>query len=137
MPVYPGALEFLSLSITVVQFLFTTLTCLFHKKCNRLKARVVIYAYHHVRLLPPSPLVVMQPKFTRVEGVGIVMQSSAVLGPQVFDYGVWSVLIRRSARTFRVARDPSAGRRRAGSRSRATEPQSAKAGQSVPLGAQG
>jgi len=36
----------------VLQFLFTTFTGLFHKKCNRLKARVVIYAYnHHVRLL--------------------------------------------------------------------------------------
>jgi len=29
----------------VVQFLFTTLTSLFHQKCNRLKARVIIYAY--------------------------------------------------------------------------------------------
>src|SRR5437667_2289508 len=68
MPVYPGALEFLGLSITVVQLLFTTLTSLFHKKCNRLKARVVIYAYnHHVRLLSPGPMVVKQPKFTRVE----------------------------------------------------------------------
>jgi len=39
----------------VAQFLLTTLTCLFHKKCNRLKARVVIYAYnHHVRLLSPE-----------------------------------------------------------------------------------
>jgi len=38
---------------------------------------VIIYAYnHHVRLLPPEPVVVKQPKFTRVEGVGIVMQSS-------------------------------------------------------------
>jgi hypothetical protein len=33
------------LSITVIQFLFTTLTSLFYKKCNLLKARVVIYAY--------------------------------------------------------------------------------------------
>src|SRR6516165_5593818 len=62
------SIEALCLSITVVQFLFTTLTGLFHKKCNRLKARVVIYAYqHHVRLLSPEPLVVKQPKFTRVE----------------------------------------------------------------------
>jgi hypothetical protein len=30
MPVYPGALEFLCLPIAVVQFLFTTLTSLFH-----------------------------------------------------------------------------------------------------------
>ena len=69
------SIEFLCLSITVVQFLFTTLTCLFHKKGNRLKARVVIYAYqHHVRLLPSEPMVVMQPKCT-VEGADIVMQS--------------------------------------------------------------
>jgi hypothetical protein len=32
-----------------------------------LKARVIIYAYQHVRLLPPEPVVVKQPKFTRVE----------------------------------------------------------------------
>jgi hypothetical protein len=33
-----------------------------------LKARVVIYAYnHHVRLLSPEPMVVEQPKFTRVK----------------------------------------------------------------------
>jgi hypothetical protein len=30
MPVYPGALEFFCLSITVVQFLFTALTSLFN-----------------------------------------------------------------------------------------------------------
>src|ERR1700758_1909456 len=70
------SIEFLCLSITVVQFLFTTFTGLFHKKCNRLKARVVIYAYqHHVRLLSSEPVVVMQPKCT-VEGADIVMQSS-------------------------------------------------------------
>ena len=52
----------------MVQFLFTTLTGLFHKKCNRLKARVVIYAYnHHVRLLSPEPAVVHKPQSTRVE----------------------------------------------------------------------
>ena len=56
MPVYPGALESLRLSIAVVQFLLTTLSRLFHKKCNRLKARVIIYSYnHHVWLLPPEP----------------------------------------------------------------------------------
>src|SRR5215472_17652194 len=39
-----------------------------------------IHAYnHHVGLLPPEPLVVMQPQLTQVEGVGIVMQSSRVL----------------------------------------------------------
>ena len=55
MPVYPGALELLCSSIAVTQFLFTALTSLFYTKCNRLKDRVVIYAYnHHVRLLSPS-----------------------------------------------------------------------------------
>src|ERR1700751_1497789 len=67
-PLFQVSIEFLCLSITVVQFLFTTLTSLFHEKGNRLKARVVIYAYnHHVRLLSPEPMVVEQPKFTRVE----------------------------------------------------------------------
>src|SRR5215469_3310591 len=62
------SIESISLSITAVQFLFTTLTCLFHKKCNGVKARVVIYAYrHHVRLLSREPVVVMQPQSTRVE----------------------------------------------------------------------
>ena len=57
-----------ALSVAVLQFLFTTLSRLFHEKCNGLKARVVIYAYnHHVRLLSPEPVVVKQPKFTRVE----------------------------------------------------------------------
>lgn len=38
--------------MTVVQFPFITLTGFFNQKCNRLKARVIIYAYqHHVRLL--------------------------------------------------------------------------------------
>ncbi|HKW33775.1 MAG TPA: tyrosine-type recombinase/integrase, partial [Candidatus Acidoferrum sp.] len=38
------------------------------EKCDLLKARVIIYAYnHHVRLLPPEPLVVNQPKSTRVK----------------------------------------------------------------------
>jgi hypothetical protein len=46
----------------------TTLTCLFHKKRNGLKARVVLYAYpHHVRLLSPEPVVVTQPQSTRVD----------------------------------------------------------------------
>jgi hypothetical protein len=68
MPVYPGALEFLCLSLTVVQFLFTTLTSLFVKKCNRLKARVVIYALSVTCSAPLSePMVVKQPQFTRVE----------------------------------------------------------------------
>jgi hypothetical protein len=39
----------------VGQFLFTALTCLFHNKCNRLKARVIIYTYnHHVRRVSTS-----------------------------------------------------------------------------------
>jgi hypothetical protein len=48
-----------------------------------LKARVIIYAYHHVRLLPPEPLVVKQPKCTQVEGADTVMQSS---GEAVFEH---------------------------------------------------
>src|SRR3984957_19523296 len=61
-------IEPLCLSITVAQFLFTALTCLFYTKCNRLKARVVIYPYnHHVRLLSPEPLVFDTPKPTRSE----------------------------------------------------------------------
>src|SRR6267143_1788564 len=62
------SVELLGFSITVVQWSFTALTSLFHKKCNRLKARVVIYAYnHHVRLLSPEPAVVKKPQFTRVK----------------------------------------------------------------------
>src|SRR5262249_10345635 len=62
------SIESFCFAATVAQFLFTTFASLFHKKRNRLKARVVIYAYQvHVRLLSPEPLVVMQPKFTRVE----------------------------------------------------------------------
>src|SRR5882762_11040509 len=73
----------LCFTIAVVQFLFTILTSLFHQKCNRLKARVIIYAYSdHAWLLSPEPLVVKQLKFTRVEGASIVMKSS---GFQVSD----------------------------------------------------
>jgi hypothetical protein len=43
-----------------------------------LKARVVIYAYnHHVRLLSPEPMVVMQPQFTRVEEPTLLWRSNA------------------------------------------------------------
>src|SRR6516162_3802777 len=71
-------IESFCFTVAVVQLLFTVLTSFFHQKSNLLKARVIIYAYnHHVRLLPPEPVVVKQPKFTRVEGVGIVMQSSS------------------------------------------------------------
>src|SRR6267142_5667069 len=79
----------LCFTIAVVQFLFTILTSLFHQKCNRLKARVIIYAYSdHAWLLSPEPLVVKQLKFTRVEGASIVMKSSdesVSLLHQVFD----------------------------------------------------
>jgi len=79
MPVYPGALEFLCLSITVVQLLLTTLTALLHKKGNRLKARVVIYAYqHHVRLLLPSLWSLATTVYSG-RGADIVMQSSAFM----------------------------------------------------------
>src|SRR6267143_3481520 len=72
----------LCFTIAVVQFLFTILTSLFHQKCNRLKARVIIYAYSdHAWLLSPEPLVVKQLKFTRVEGASIVMKS--------FSWVVW------------------------------------------------
>jgi hypothetical protein len=78
-------------AITVVQFLFTILTCLLHKKCHRLKARVVIYAYQvHVRFLSPEPLVVKQPKSTRVEEptllcnhLGTETEASVLFTPQV------------------------------------------------------
>src|SRR5580698_568521 len=74
-----ASIEFLGLSLTVVQFLFVILASFFHKICNRLKARVVIYAYkHHVRLLLSEPMVVMQPQCT-VEGADIVMQSSSTI----------------------------------------------------------
>src|SRR5262249_27237898 len=62
------AIEPLGFSIAVVQSSFVILAGLFNQKCNLLKARVIIYAYNqHVRLLPPEPVVVKQPKFTRVE----------------------------------------------------------------------
>jgi hypothetical protein len=54
------------LSIAVVQFLLTALTRLFLKKCNLLKARVVIYAYnHHVRLLSPEFLMTVNGRSAR------------------------------------------------------------------------
>jgi hypothetical protein len=37
------SVEFLCFSPTVVEFPFIVLTSFFNKKCNRLKARVVIY----------------------------------------------------------------------------------------------
>src|ERR1700752_1032546 len=72
------SIELLGLPIAVVQSSFLILASSFYQKCNLLKARVIIYAYHHVRLLPPEPLVVKQPKCTRVEGADTVMQSSGI-----------------------------------------------------------
>src|SRR6266481_6264275 len=74
------SIELLGLPIAVVQSSFAIFAGLLHQKCYLLKARVIIYAYHHVRLLPPEPLVVKQPKSTRVEGADAVMQSSPVPG---------------------------------------------------------
>ena len=61
------SIELLGLPIAVIQSSFAVLASLFHQKCDLLKARVIIYAYQHVRLLPPEPLVVKQLEFTRVE----------------------------------------------------------------------
>jgi hypothetical protein len=61
------SIELLGLPIAVVQSSFLILASSFYQKRNLLKARVIIYAYHHVRLLPPEPLVVKQPKCTQVE----------------------------------------------------------------------
>jgi len=57
-------------------------TCLFHKKGNRLKARVVIYAYqHHVRLLSPSLWSSSNQSYSG-RGADIVMQSSKIQAAQ-------------------------------------------------------
>src|SRR5580704_2962218 len=49
------SVKLLGFSFAVMQLPFTALARLFLKKCNLLKARVVIYAYQqHVRLLSPS-----------------------------------------------------------------------------------
>jgi hypothetical protein len=61
------SLKSFSFSLTVIQLPFPTFASLFHEKRDLLKARVVIYAYQHVRLLSPEPLVVKQPQSTRVE----------------------------------------------------------------------
>src|SRR5712675_745571 len=71
------SIELLGLPIAVVQSSFLRLASSFYQKCNLPKARVIIYAYHHVRLLPPESLVVKRPKCTQVEGADTVMQSSA------------------------------------------------------------
>jgi hypothetical protein len=70
------SVELLSFTIAVMQLPFPALSSFLIHKSNLLKARVIIYSYNdHVRLLPPEPLVVMQPKFTRVEGADIVMKA--------------------------------------------------------------
>src|SRR5215472_15748203 len=72
-------IESLSFSTFVVQSPLTTLTSLFYKKCNLLKARVVIYACkHHVRLLSPEPVVVETTTVYPGQGADIVMQSQSV-----------------------------------------------------------
>src|SRR5450432_143619 len=48
------SIELIGLPIAVIQSSFATFASLFHQKCDLLKARVIIYAYQHVRLLPPS-----------------------------------------------------------------------------------
>ena len=63
-------IEFLCLSVAVVQFLFTAFTRLFYKKCNRLKTRVIIYVpiiESLFWLLSPEPAVVDKPQSTRVK----------------------------------------------------------------------
>ena len=45
MPVYPGALVSLGLSIAVVQPQLAALTCVLIQKSHLLKTRVVIYTY--------------------------------------------------------------------------------------------
>src|SRR5467141_1540853 len=67
----------LSFTIAVIQLPFPALPSFLIHKSDLLKARVIIYSYNdHVWLLPPEPLVVMQPQFTRVAGADIVMKSS-------------------------------------------------------------
>src|SRR6516164_1595755 len=69
-------IESFCFSLTVVQLPFVILSRLFHKKRNRLKARVVVYSYkHHVRLLSPEPLVVETTTVYPGQGADIVMQS--------------------------------------------------------------
>jgi len=69
-------IKLLCLLITVVQSPFATLSSFRICKRDVLIARVIIHAYNdHVRLLPPEPLVVDNPKSTRVQGADIVMKS--------------------------------------------------------------
>src|SRR5580693_6211597 len=48
------SIELIGLPIAVIQSSFATFASLFHQKCDLLKAGVIIYAYQHVRLLPPN-----------------------------------------------------------------------------------
>src|SRR5258707_6550728 len=75
------SIELLGLPIAVVQSSFAIFAGLLHQKCNLLKARSIIYAYHHVRLLPPEPLGVKQPKCTKTEGPDSVIRSSGSVRP--------------------------------------------------------
>ena len=75
-----GPIELLGFAISVIQSPFAALTSVLIQKRNFLKARVIIHAYNDlVRLLPPEPLVVEQPKSTRVEGADIAMRLSTGL----------------------------------------------------------
>lgn len=59
----------------MVQSLFPALTRVRITKSNFLKARVIIYAYNqHVRLLPPEPLIVGQPKSTRIKEPAVLIR---------------------------------------------------------------
>src|SRR6516164_6754856 len=60
-------IESFCFSLTVVQLPFVILSRLFHKKRNRLKARVVVYS--------PEPLVVETTTVYPGQGADIVMQS--------------------------------------------------------------
>src|SRR5262250_753853 len=63
------SIELLCLSITVVQFLFTTLTCLFHKKRQLSESSGGnLRLLTSCRLLSPEPVVVEQLQATRMEG---------------------------------------------------------------------
>src|ERR1700726_2330631 len=98
------SIELLGFPITVVQSSFAIFASLFQQKCNLLKARVIIYAYHHVRLLPPETLVVKQPKSTRVEGADTVMQSS-----------LWPVSVLRVSTVFILSLHDLSGAQSGGS----------------------
>src|SRR5882762_6337541 len=90
------SVELLSFTIAVIQLSFPALPSFLIHKSDLLKARVIIYAYNdHVRLLPPEPLVVMQPQFTRVEGADFVMKSSWISGyPTIYKLKIGAATYR-------------------------------------------